>query len=543
VIGIAAAGADLEVAGEFFELFKTPWEPAVPSRRYRVLLSTNGSIDGFDADVFLVYGADAQPVDRVAGVTVKELNGSTELDWEGTHFPVYGRTSCFDGRVSARGPWAASGAVSYQSGDDRGRPVRRVGYDLFNEVRHLLTKGQPTTWATTPTLDLHISILRRLLVESRVSFLEIPPHPHQFDFICCLTHDVDFFGIRRHFLDRTLAGFVARASVGTLADLLRGRRQLSDVARNWTALASLPVVFLGLAPDLWRPFDDYERVEPNRASTFFLIPFKGRPGLSPSGRIDPARAVAYQLSEVRAELETAMVRGSEVSVHGIDAWHDVDAGKAELRELTSVTGRATAGVRMHWLYYSDESPARLEAAGFDYDSTCGYNDAVGYRAGTSQVFRLQGSRNLLELPLSIMDTAMFYPDRMDLAPAEARTICRRIVEHAREVGGTIVVNWHDRSLVPERLWESAYRELLREIEANNARVWFATAGDAVNWFRWRRGIVFRPSSCGREVTISTDVPPVSGMAARLRIHRAGSESVSVVEERSFGGLEEATISV
>ena len=47
---------------------------------------------------------------------------------------------------------------------------------------------------------------------------------------------------------------------------------------------------------------------------------------------------------------------------------------------------------MHWLYFGDDSPKTLEAAGFDYDSTCGYNDAVGYRAGTSQVFLWSSAR-------------------------------------------------------------------------------------------------------------------------------------------------------
>ena len=60
----------------------------------------------------------------------------------------------------------------------------------------------------TPTLELHIALLRHLLLQSGVSFVEIPPRPGDYDFICCLTHDVDFFGIRRHKWDRTLAGFV-----------------------------------------------------------------------------------------------------------------------------------------------------------------------------------------------------------------------------------------------------------------------------------------------------------------------------------------------
>ena len=81
-------------------------------------------------------------------------------------------------------------------------PVHRVGYDLFAEVRTLLTEGQPASRAATPTLDWHVALLRALLIDLQVSFVEMPPRPGSHDFTCCLTHDVDFFGIRRQGFDR-----------------------------------------------------------------------------------------------------------------------------------------------------------------------------------------------------------------------------------------------------------------------------------------------------------------------------------------------------
>jgi hypothetical protein len=196
------------------------------------------------------------------------------------------------------------------------------------------------------------------------------------------------------------------------------------------------------------------------------VPFKGRPGISPGGEVVAHRAVAYQISEIRDEVRTLRPRGHETAVHGIDAWRDEDAGRAELAELTSVTGQREAGVRMHWLYFSADSPARLEAAGFGYDSSWGYNETVGFRAGTSQVFRLPGTQSLMELPMAIMDSAMFFPGRMDLARDDAFRLCEEILRHATRFGGTLVVNWHDRSLVPERLWDEFYRDLLTELDRN-----------------------------------------------------------------------------
>ena len=49
----------------------------------------------------------------------------------------------------------SAAAISTASG---AQAVVRLGFDLFEEVRHLLTKGQPAELASIPTLELHISL-------------------------------------------------------------------------------------------------------------------------------------------------------------------------------------------------------------------------------------------------------------------------------------------------------------------------------------------------------------------------------------------------
>jgi hypothetical protein len=539
MIGVSVNSTDLQAAQEFFELFKTPWETAVASRRYDAVLCANGRLDDLEAELFLVYGSEEVGADRDAAIDVEQAAGPLEVEWRSTRIPVYGRVARFDSNTVADPLKSGGKAVEWEHRSN-GRLIRRIGYDLFGEVRYLLTHGQPASHALTPTLELHIALLRHLLVEAGVSYIEIPPRPAGYDFICCLTHDVDFCGIRRHRFDWTLLGFVARASIGTLADLFRGRRSAVDVARNWAALFSLPLVFAHLAPDFWTPFEDYARVEDAKPSTFFLVPFRGRPGTAPDGSVDGVRAAPYQVSEIAEEVRRALGRESELAVHGIDAWRDVDAGRAELSELTILTGRRSAGVRMHWLYFAPDSPHRLEAAGFHYDSTWGYNDAVGFRAGTSQAFRPLGCERLLELPLSIMDTALFYRGRMRLDRDEAMQLGRTVVSNARRYGGTLVINWHDRSLAPERLWDGAYRDLLEEI-GNGDWVWFATAGDAVDWFRWRRSIRFDRDETSGGITITASLPPVRGRAAILQTSRSSAGSEAVVEQHRFDGCGPLTL--
>jgi len=144
------------------------------------------------------------------------------------------------------------------------------------------------------------------------------------------------------------------------------------------------------------------------------------------------------------------------------------------------------GVRMHWLYFSDKTYETLERAGFDYDSTFGFNDAVGFRAGTGQVFRPLGANHLVEIPPTIQDTALFYTRRMHLDEAQAFAVCEQVIAEACAFGGGITLLWHLRSIGPERWWDDFYRRLLDHLEAAGA--WLAPAAEVVEFYRRRRAV-------------------------------------------------------
>lgn len=177
-----------------------------------------------------------------------------------------------------------------------------------------------------------------------------------------------------------------------------------------------------------------------------------------------------------------------MGLHGLDAWHNVEKGRTELQVIRQMTGEYDVGVRMHWLYFSETSPKVLEEAGFLYDSTLGYNDAAGHRSGTTQVFHLPGTSDIFELPLHLQDTALFYKKRMRLSEAEALKICEKLITDLRTYGGIFTINWHQRSLGPERNWDGFYIELLRQLKSENAC--FMTAREAIHWFNTRRAVHF-----------------------------------------------------
>ena len=490
MIGVIANPSDRAVVCEFFELFKTPWEFYRRDRKYEVVLCDGGgNVDDLASNVVVTYAGAKLPHDAPDSVgAVYQRNNTQPLAYKGIQIPIYGRSVTFREKGSRLLVDAESQESAAYLDLSSGRARARIGYDLFCEVRTLLTVGQPASNAAIPTLDLHIALLRDLLIASGASLVEIPPVPAGYRFIACLTHDVDHPSIRQHKFDHTMFGFLYRAVVRSPVNLLRGRATWRQLLTNWTAVLRLPFVHLGLARDFWGEFDRYPELEAGCHSSFFIIPFKDDPGQRGGRRAPKRRASRYGARDIVGSLQTLMSAGCEIGLHGIDAWCDSSKGREELKEIRRITGTQPIGVRLHWLYYDEQSPVTLEEAGADYDSTIGYNETVGYRAGTSQAYKPFEATCLLELPLHIMDTALFYPAYLNLSVREARKRVSEIIENAVRFGGAVTVNWHDRSIAPERCWDDFYINVVEELRSRGA--WFATAAEAVAWFRKRRATRF-----------------------------------------------------
>jgi len=397
--------------------------------------------------------------------------------------------------------------------------VLRIGYNLFEEVAYLLSEGQPIENALIPALEIHISILRKLITNAGIPLVEIPPIPAGYDFITCLTHDVDFIKICNHLFDHSMWGFIYRGVFECFKDFLKGKISFTRVLQNWKAVSSLPFVYLGLINDFWYQFERYLRIETGIKSTYFFIPFKNKPGMKNLFPYASWRMAKYDIADVKLIAQKIIKSGNEVGVHGIDAWHADGSAYQEKKRVSTIAGESDLGIRMHWLLSNNQTFQILEGAGYSYDSTFGYNETVGYRGGTTQVFRPFKVKNLLELPMHIQDTALFHTRRMSLNEKQAFNICKKLIINALKYGGVLTINWHQRSLGPERLWEDFYIRLLEELRDN--RPWFATLSQAVGWFRKRRSVSFdEVQFIGDKLRIclrssETDIQP----PLLIRIHR------------------------
>jgi hypothetical protein len=487
LIGIISKAGQVGIVEEFFELFKTPWEFYRPGRVYDVVVATADEVPEVNARLLLVYGPATKDMDARIGVVAEARQQGGLLSDRETAIPVYGELVTFTAGSQGKSCATTGSAIAGLRIRRSDSTVIRLGYDLFEEVQSLLSAGQPFEHAHIPTLEIHIRMLREWILSAGIPLMEIPAAPGRYSFAVCLTHDIDFVGIRNHRFDHSMWGFVYRATVGGLRNFIRGRLSLARLSRSWFAAASLPLVYAGWVKDFWEPFEWYVGVEKGLAATYFLIPFKRRAGEKVPGRHAARRATAYDAGDIRPWVAILQKEGCELGVHGIDAWHSADKGREEMGALTAVAGECS-GIRMHWLLRDANTPAELERAGYDYDSTFGYNETVGYRAGTGQVFRPLGAQTLLELPLHIQDGALFFPQRLDLPEPEAEKRCQALIDNARHFGGALTVLWHDRSHGPERFWGDFYVGLVQKLKSLDC--WFGTAGQVVNWFRKRREVRF-----------------------------------------------------
>src|SRR5207249_91447 len=211
--------------------------------------------------LLLIYGSEAQSSDARSGIAARSRRQGTSLDYRGRPLPIYGELLTFEERGTGSPCVTADSHIAGLRVRSADSTVIRLGYDLFSEVRFLLSAGQPCTNAHIPTLDIHILMLRDWILEAGIALVEIPPAPAGHSFAVCLTHDIDFLGIRNHRFDHSMCGFLYRSTAGAVRNVFRGRISMTRLLKMWRAAASLPFVYLGWAKDFWEPFAWYLRSE------------------------------------------------------------------------------------------------------------------------------------------------------------------------------------------------------------------------------------------------------------------------------------------
>jgi hypothetical protein len=167
-------------------------------------------------------------------------------------------------------------------------------------------------------------------------------------------------------------------------------------------------------------------------------------------------------------VETLLDTGAEVGLHGsYTAAEDPLRLEREARVLQELAGEI-AGQRYHFLRVDPHANlAPLAGLGFRYDSSLGFADTPGFRAGIAHPFRpwseeLAAPLPLLEIPLALMDTTLAEPQYLGLTTAQAERRAMALLDRAAEDGGGFAVLWHtnrfDRATAGG--WDRLYERIL-----------------------------------------------------------------------------------
>ncbi len=275
-----------------------------------------------------------------------------------------------------------------------------------------------------------------------------PPRWRGARFAVALTHDVD---VPWRWTRPGIRGSAARLKSHVLS------RRVSPALRETRALVGMPLHRLRGTDPNWC-FESVLAAEAEReaSSTFFLLAGHNVPH-------DGAAPAVYDRLRPRL-VETIRANGGEVGLHGSYRSARDPALLAREAEVLGALGTEVRGQRYHYLRVDPHANlAPLTALGLRYDSTLGFPDAPGFRAGIAQPFRpwdVAGDRplDLVEIPLAAMDVTLGEERYLGLSAREAEPRLLALLDWAAEHGGGFSVLWHtdrfDRATA--RGWDGLY---------------------------------------------------------------------------------------
>jgi len=187
--------------------------------------------------------------------------------------------------------------------------------------------------------------------------------------------------------------------------------------------------------------------------------------------LDPSyRVENYNLAQ---QIKLLQQEGNRIGLHqGFHSWCQSDRMKIEKKRLEEALGDHVNSCRQHWLRFSFKDTWKAqEAAGFNLDTTLGFNDRSGFRNSAALCMPAwiesenRFSDLLKTLPMVLMDSHLF--DYAQLDAAARKRLIDYYLDEIAFVGGEVTVIWHQRVFHADYGWGSEYEYLLNGINSRN----------------------------------------------------------------------------
>ena len=271
-----------------------------------------------------------------------------------------------------------------------------------------------------------------------------------------LSHDVDY-------IEKTIK-LRLKQTLFNGYNTFKSLRSNSEFKKN-----SLKTIhFLTKNPSYWC-FDYWQKIEKDynvRSTFYFYAATAKKQGLLP-WIIDPSYNIKKNM-RVSLKIKQLVSEGFDIGLHGsFLSAVDEDRLYQEKNLLEDVTNRQIRKVRQHWLHYVEDITPYLHEKYFDYDSTLGWNDRMGFRSGSASRYRPYDHIQQIAFkhqvtPQILMDSHIYDygSGHVEEHMKNALTMLQSLAAFKKP---HVSISWHQRVCSHDYGWHKAYEQILNRL--------------------------------------------------------------------------------
>ena len=155
--------------------------------------------------------------------------------------------------------------------------------------------------------------------------------------------------------------------------------------------------------------------------------------------------------------------GWEIGLHGsYFSYKDINLLINEKMAIEKQLGHSVMGIRQHYLNLNEKTWSLQKEAGFCYDTSWGFANAIGFKEDKSKPFH-PFADNFTVFPLAIMDLCY-------IKITNRKTILNDIIKKCNEKETILVIDWHSNNFHEKEYpgYKKAYSDIIETCLYNNA---------------------------------------------------------------------------
>lgn len=247
-----------------------------------------------------------------------------------------------------------------------------------------------------------------------------------------------------------------------------GFKTLKSIAtpKSFSSQLKKTISFLFSTPDYW-PFEFWKEADQkyNIKSVFYIYAATRRQNFR-SWLIDPSYDIRTD-ERVRNALKELLDSGFQIGLHGsFNSAFLEDQLRNEKQILEEAINSNIHHTRQHWLNYEESITPYIHEKLFQFDSTLGWNDRIGFRSGIASRYRPYDHKNSKPFqyfitPQVIMDSNIFDYGSGKEKELEVKSFS--ILEALGNFNNShISVSWHDRVFTNDYVWYDFYEQIQKK---------------------------------------------------------------------------------